>query len=128
VVVYYPMWVIRYSFRGQTYQALIDAEDGTLAYGKAPGNHLARAIALVGACAGACFVGTTVLQNAGVLLRSDDGLMGLGVIGLLLAGFVGWGYRLFRRGGVVEEGTGLADDAREPDLAASVQQLMEELT
>jgi hypothetical protein len=95
-VVYYPLWVIRYSFRGQTYQALIDAEDGSLAYGKAPGNHLWRAFSLVSACAGACFVGTTVLQNADFLLRSENGLMGLGMVGLMLAGFVAWGYRQFR--------------------------------
>jgi hypothetical protein len=127
-VVYYPLWVIRYSFRGQTYQALIDAEDGSLAYGKAPGNHLARALSLVGACAGACFLGTTLLQNFGLVLRSEDGLMGLGVVGLLLAGFVAWGYRQFRHGGVVEEGSGLAEDAAEPDLVTSMQQFMKEFT
>ena len=125
-VVYYPLWVIRYSFRGQTFQALIDAEDGSLAYGKAPGNHLWRAFSLVSACAGACFVGTTVLQNADFLLRSENGLVGLGIVGLALAGFVAWGYRQFRHGGVVEEGSGLARSAAEPSLTASVKQFVEE--
>lgn len=127
-VVYYPLWVIRYSFRGQTYQALVDAEDGSLAYGKAPGNHLFRAVSLVGACAGACFVGTTLLQHADVLLRSDNGLIGLGAVGLALAGFVAWGYRQFRRGGVVEEGSGLAEESGEQSLASTVQELMKEWT
>ncbi len=126
-VVYYPLWVIRYSFRGQTFQALVDAEDGSLAYGKAPGNHLWRAFSLVSACAGACFVGTTLLQNLGFLLRSENGLMGLGMVGLVLAGFVAWGYRQFRRGGVVEEGTGLAAGAGEASLSASIQEFMKEL-
>jgi hypothetical protein len=125
-VVYYPLWVIRYSFRGQTYQALVDAEEGTLAYGKAPGNHLFRALSLVGACAGACFVGTTLLQHLDVMLRSDDSLMALGAVGLVLAGFVAWGYRQFRRGGVVEEGSGLADDSAEPSLLRSVQSFLKE--
>jgi len=125
-VVYYPLWVIRYGFRGQTYQALIDAEDGTLAYGKAPGNHLFRALSLVGACAGACFAGTTLLQHLDVLLRSDNSLMPLAAVGLLLAGFVVWGYRQFRRGGVVEEGTGLADESAEPSLTKSIQEFMKE--
>ena len=125
-VVYYPLWVIRYGFRGQTYQALIDAEDGTLAYGKAPGNHLFRALSLVGACAGACFAGTTLLQHLDVLLRSDNSLMALAAVGLVLAGFVVWGYRQFRRGGVVEEGGGLADESAEPSLTKSIQEFMKE--
>lgn len=105
-LVYYPLWIFRYSFRGRTYQVLVDAEDGTLAYGKAPGNHLWRAFAVVSACAGASFIGTTILQHAGGLLRADNGIIGLGVIGLILAGIVHWGYRQFRRGGVVEDGSG----------------------
>jgi hypothetical protein len=124
-LVYYPLWVIRYGYRGRTYQVLIDAEDGSLAFGKAPGNHMYRAFSLVASCAGAAFVGTTVLQNASVFLRSNDGLSGLGVIGLVLAGLVYWGYRQFRSGGVVEEGSGLAAGRGEPDLGATVRQVME---
>ena len=33
--------------------------------------------------------------------------MGLGMIGLVLAGLVYWGYSQFRHGGVVEEGSGI---------------------
>jgi hypothetical protein len=73
-LVYYPMWVVRYGFRGQTYQVLIDAEDGSLAFGKAPGNHFYRAFSLVSACAGACFIGTTILQHAGSLRASSTGV------------------------------------------------------
>jgi len=126
--VYYPLWVVRYSFRGQTYQALIDAEDGTLAYGKAPGNHLYRAFSLVGSCFVACFVGTTVLQHTGSLLRSENGLMGLGMLGLVLAGMVAWGYRQFRRGGVVEEGTGLEKGTGPESLAVSMKQFMDDFS
>lgn len=124
-LVYYPMWVIRYGFRGRTYQVLVDAEDGELAYGKAPGNHLWRAFCVVASTAGAAFVGTTLLQNADVMLRSDDGLKGLAIVGLILAGLVYWGYRQFRHGGVVEEGTGLAGDKNEPGLSDTVKDMME---
>lgn len=124
-LVYYPLWVVRYGFRGKTYQVLVDAEDGSIAYGKAPGNHLWRAFCLVASCAGAAFVGTSLLQHADVFLRSDDGLKGLGVVGLVLAGLVYWGYRQFRHGGVVEEGTGLAADRDEPDLTATVRDVVE---
>ncbi len=123
-LVYYPLWVIRYGFRGRTYQVLIDAEDGNLAYGKAPGNHLWRAFCIVGSCAGAAFLGTTVLQHADVILRSDDGLQGLAVIGLVLAGLVYWGYRQFRHGGVVEEGTGLDTGKEQTGLATTVKEMM----
>jgi hypothetical protein len=126
--VYYPLWVVRYSFRGRTYQALIDAEDGTLAYGKAPGNHLYRAISMVGTCFVACFVGTTVLQHLGSLLRSDGGFVGLGMLGLVLAGMIAWGYRQFRHGGVVEEGTGLEAGAEQESLSASMKQFMDDLS
>jgi hypothetical protein len=124
-LVYYPLWVVRYGFRGRTYQVLVDAEDGSLAYGKAPGNHFYRAFSLVGACAGACFVGTTILQHAGSFLRSENGLMGLGVVGLALAGLVYWGYSQFRHGGVVEEGSGLAPDLEHQSLAATVKSVVD---
>jgi len=126
-LVYYPMWVIRYGFRGRTYQVLVDAEDGSLAYGKAPGNHMWRAFCLVASCGGAAFVGTTFLQHADVLLRSDDGLKGLGIVGLVLAGLVFWGYSQFRHGGVVEEGTGLAKGGEAVDLEATVLSFVERL-
>jgi len=124
-LVYYPLWVVRYGFRGRTYQVLIDAEDGSLAYGKAPGNHFYRAFSLVGACAAACFVGTTLLQNAGSFLRSENGLMGLGMVGLAMAGIVYWGYSQFRHGGVVEEGSGLAIGHEQQSLTDTVKDVME---
>ena len=124
-LVYYPMWVVRYGFRGRTYQVLVDAEGGEIAFGKAPGNHFYRAFSLVAACAGACFVGTTILQHAGSFLRSENGLMGLGLVGLALAGLVYWGFSQFRHGGVVEEGTGLAPERAPRSLAATVQDAVE---
>jgi hypothetical protein len=124
-LVYYPLWVIRYDFRGKTYQVLVDAEDGSVAYGKAPGNHLWRAFCLVASCAGASFIGTTVLQNLDFVFQSEDGLKALGVIGIILAGIVYWGYRQFRHGGVVEEGTGLARGKEHVDLAAHLKDMVE---
>jgi hypothetical protein len=127
-LVYYPLWVVRYGFKGQTYQVLVDAEDGSLAYAKAPGNHLYRAFSMVAASAGACFFGTTILQNAGVFLRSENGLIGLGLIGLVLAGLVYWGYSQFRHGGVVEEGTGLAAGSEHKGLVATVTEVVEKVS
>ncbi len=124
-VVYYPLWVFRYRFRDSVYQVLLDAEDGTLACGKAPGNHLYRAASLVGAAAGACFLGTTALQYPGLILSSDEPLGVVVVLGLAIAGMVVWGYRQFRHGGLVEEGSGVADERRPASLAATVKRLTE---
>ena len=120
-VLHYPLWVFRYSFRGRTYQVLVDAESGEIAYGKAPGNHLYRAASLTAATAGACFIGTTFLQNIGrILNHTDNPLMVLGVVGLAMAAMVAWGYKQFRHGGVVEEGTGLRAEEPAPDQAGEV--------
>jgi hypothetical protein len=109
-VVYYPLWVVRYRFRERSYQALIDAEDGSLAFGKAPGNDLYRALMLVTTEAAALYVATTAVQVSG----SPGVLFVLG--GLMLALLI-WGWKRFRYGGVVTEGTGI-DGA--PSLAGSL--------
>ena len=126
-VVYYPLWVIRYRFRGRSYQVLIDGEDGTMAYGKAPGNDLYRALMLVATEAVATFLGTTVLQLAGV----DCG--GMLVVGGLVGAVVLWGWKKFRYGGVVVEGTGvkrgraLADTLQTAGRLRSPQALLDTL-
>lgn len=104
MVVFYPLWVVRYRFRSRSYQVLIDAEDGTLAYGKAPGNDLYRAFMLVLAQAAAGFVGTTGARWA--LAADDDGfaLLALSAAAALAILWAGW--RKFRWGGVVIEGSG----------------------
>ncbi|MDH3254020.1 MAG: hypothetical protein OEM62_03435 [Acidobacteriota bacterium] len=100
-VIYYPLWIVRYRFRDRSYQVLVDAEDGSLAYGKAPGNDLYRALMLVGTEAVAVFLGTTAIQWMG------GGVGPLVLIGGLAAAVLFWGWRKFRYGGVVEEGTGI---------------------
>ncbi|HEX4952828.1 MAG TPA: hypothetical protein VF017_05465 [Thermoanaerobaculia bacterium] len=105
-ILYYPLWVVRYRFRGRSYQSVVDAESGDLAYGKAPGNDAFRAFALVGAEAAAGFVFTSGVQWS---LDADNPLgliLGAGAVAVAL---LAWGFRHFRHGGVVEEGTGIED-------------------
>lgn len=104
-VIYYPIWVVRYEFKERSYQVLVDAEDGTLSYGKAPGNDLYRAVMMVGTQAATMFVGTTALQ----LFGEDIG--GFFFIGALLLAALFWAWRKFRYGGVIVEGSGT-----EPEL------------
>lgn len=105
-VIYYPIWVVRYTFRQRSYQILVDGEDGSVLYGKAPGNDLYRAVALVASQAISLFIATTVLQLVGINLG------GLAVLGAMVGGAMLWGWRRFRHGGVVIEGTGVeAEDS-----------------
>jgi uncharacterized protein YbaR (Trm112 family) len=109
-LVYYPLWIVRYRFRGRSYQVVVDAEDGSLAYGKAPGNDLYRAVMLVSAEAAAFFLATTALQWA-LAGGGDRGELVLGAGAVALA-ILAWGWRKFRYGGVVEEGSGVAPPGR----------------
>ena len=56
-LVYYPLWVLRYHYRGRAFQVLVDGHGGQVLYGKAPGNTLYRAAVLVGGMALGAVVG-----------------------------------------------------------------------
>lgn len=109
-VIYYPIWVVRYHYRERAYQILVDAQDGSLAYGKAPGNDFYRAAMLVLAEAGAAFVATTALQLAG------QGCLAVAVVFGIGLSIVLWGWKHFRYGGVVIEGSGVVKPAKSSRL------------
>lgn len=105
-LVYYPLWVARYEYRNRGYQVVVDGVEGKVLYGKAPGNILYRAAALVAGMA----AGTFILVNgsilaARVLAESEDG-EGMALVLLPAAigiGLATTGYRAFRYGEEVEE-------------------------
>ncbi len=106
-LVYYPLWVARYEYRGRNYQVVVDGVKGTLLYGKAPGNILYRAAMLVGGMAVGNFIlvnGTAIAAQLLVFADSDeDGIFLLlcapAVIGL---GLIAAAYQAFRYGEEVE--------------------------
>jgi len=100
-VIYYPLWLVRYRFKSRSYQILVDAEDGSMAYGKAPGNDLYRAMIIVVSQAVVLYFATTLVQIAG----GSPEILGVAAITTFLAML--WGWRRFRHGGVVVEGTGV---------------------
>ncbi|MFQ5349546.1 MAG: hypothetical protein ACE5EG_03770 [Thermoanaerobaculia bacterium] len=112
-VIYYPLWVVRYRFQNRSYQVLVDAEDGTLAYGKAPGNDFFRAAMLVLTQAISLFLGTTIIQVA----ASFEVLL---FVGIPLIAALAWGWHKFRYGGVVIEGSGAKKEA---DVGMAVKAL-----
>jgi hypothetical protein len=102
-LVYFPVWLARYSYRNRVYQAVIDGVNGKVMYGKAPGNILYRAAALVTGLA----VGNLVLVNGTILAglaASDDDSLGLLLLPIAIGiGLILYGYRQFRYGEEVED-------------------------
>lgn len=101
-VVYYPLWMVRYAFRGRVFQVLIDGHTSEVVAGRAPGDTFWRAATLVLGMAGGAFLTTTV----GPLIfnfASGDGsfIMALIAMGFGLAVMFG-AYQRFRFGEVVE--------------------------
>lgn len=103
-LVYYPLWVVRYVYRGRSFQVVVDGQSGAVLYGKAPGSTLFRAGSLVGGMA----LGALLAVDGGALAlyfgasADDDGLgIILGGGFMALAGGFGlmtWAYNSFRYG------------------------------
>lgn len=103
-LVYFPLWVVRYLYRGRAFQVVIDGHSGEVLYGKAPGNTWYRAAALVGGMAAGAFLmvdGTALAL--GLLSGSDEGSLLILVVPFLVgAALMAAGYRAFRYGEQVE--------------------------
>jgi hypothetical protein len=120
-IVYYPLWVVRYAYQGRTYQVVVDGEDGTICYGKAPGNNLYRAVVGIFGTA----LGTYLLTFFGVFGIVGDGDSAKGALAVYIFAFIigivliRWAYKKFRYGGEVEEGTGIVQQPKKSKPAAS---------
>ena len=120
-IVYYPLWVVRYVFAGRTYQVVVDGEDGTICYGKAPGNNLYRAVVGIFGTA----LGTYLLTFFGVFGIVGDGDSAKGALAVYVFAFIigivliRWAYKKFRYGGEVEQGTGIVQQPKKSKLNKS---------
>ena len=108
-LVYYPLWVLRYEYRGRLYQLVIDGYTGDVIYGRAPGNTLYRAATLVGGMAIGSVLGVSVpcsllltLGDSGGRNGSTGILVFAGVVALAGFGMIAAAYRAFRYGEVYE--------------------------
>ena len=110
-IVYYPLWVVRYVFNNRVYQVIVDGEDGSICYGKAPGSNMFRAVTgILGTGAGMFLI--TFFSLFGAALSGGSGSFKLfGILSVLsvIAGILilKWSYKKFRYGGEIEDGTGL---------------------
>ncbi|MBE2200980.1 MAG: hypothetical protein IAE79_20370 [Anaerolinea sp.] len=107
-LVFYPLWVVRYRYKARGYQVVVDGVNGRILYGKAPGNILYRAAALVGGMA----LGNLILVNGTIIMGyitlfaadSDDDALWLLLLPLALGlGLIAAAYQAFRYGEEVEE-------------------------
>ena len=103
-LVYYPLWIMRYLYRGRSFQVVVDAFSGKVLYGKAPGSTFYRAAVLIIGMAlgaflavdGSAFAWSQAIRSSG---DDSDGLFAIGVLALLFGfGLMFAAYRAFRYG------------------------------
>jgi DNA-directed RNA polymerase subunit RPC12/RpoP len=99
-LVYYPMWVLRYLYKGRHFQVVADGHSGKVLYGKAPGNTLFRAGVLVLGMALGAFLAVDASAFAFSMAgRDEGGAFAFGLILILVGlGVMGMAYRTFRYG------------------------------
>lgn len=122
-LVYYPLWVARYDYKGRHYQVVVDGAKGEVLYGKAPGNSWFRAAALVAGMA----IGNFLLVNGTIFaLWFGSGSDGEEFLATLLLpvilgiGLIVGGYQAFRYGEEVES---RADTAKKEQGGADGENL-----
>ena len=96
-LVYHPLWVLRYLFRGRAFQVVVDGYSGEILYGKAPGNTWYRAVALV---LGMAFGAFLAIDGPAFIISASDGEGDIFWVALALLAAGGAimyaGYRAFR--------------------------------
>ena len=71
-LVYFPLWVVRYTYRGRSFQIVVDGFNGDVLYGKAPGSVGYRAAVLVGGMAAGAFLAIDIPSAILLSSSSDD--------------------------------------------------------
>lgn len=99
-LVYYPLWVMRYLYRGRSFQVVMDGYSSEILYGKAPGSVGYRAARLVGGMAvGALLVVDVPAMALYFSSGDDDGIIAIGLGALVAGGALMYSsYRTFRHG------------------------------
>lgn len=136
-IVYFPLWVARYEYRGRNYQVVVDGTNAKVLYGKAPGNIFYRAIMLIFGMALGNFLIVNGTIIGGLILGNDsdsDGIWLLALPFLIGLGIVAAGYARFRHGEEVESIQGsakkaaLAGDSKDTGLLSSGLELVKEVS
>ena len=97
-LVYYPLWVLRYHYRGRAFQVVVDGVTGQVLYGKAPGSVGYRAGVLVAGMAAGALIGIDAAALVMAFSRDSEDSPFIFALILFVAGMaMMWGgYRTFR--------------------------------
>lgn len=104
-LVYYPFWIIRYSYEGRTYFATVDGITARVVSGRAPGNAGSQSTA---AGVGGALSGGLAGLGIGLVIVTEGTDAGIGVlvVGVVAAVILlGYFYNRFRYGDEILEGT-----------------------
>jgi hypothetical protein len=120
-LLYYPVWVVRYSYQDRMYMDTVDGVTGQVLSGRAPGDPLYQALAATG---GASFGG--LIAAVGILLGTEDARIALaglagGVIVLAVS------YFFFRHGSERAQGDFKDKGMSASDAVKQIQQLGSQL-
>ncbi|MDD1747324.1 MAG: hypothetical protein LUQ16_06150 [Methanomassiliicoccales archaeon] len=102
-VLYYPIWVVRYSYRDRMYVVTVDGVTGQVLSGRAPGDPLFQSLAITGGSAVAGLVSGFGILGAVFSGGENSGFLAIGglAVGLAVLFFT---YRFFRNGSEISEG------------------------
>ncbi|HUL39962.1 MAG TPA: hypothetical protein VLU38_06705 [Methanomassiliicoccales archaeon] len=102
-VIYYPIWVVRYSYRDRMYVVTVDGVTGQVLSGRAPGDPLFQSLAITGGSAAAGLISGFGLVGAAMAGGENSAFLALGglAVGLAILFFT---YRFFRTGSEIVEG------------------------
>jgi hypothetical protein len=95
-LVYYPLWVLRFLYRGRSFQVVVDGYSREVLYGKAPGNIFYRAGVLVAGMA----IGAFIAVDIPYWLAGSEDSDGLAILAVFLGGLLIMynAYRTYRYG------------------------------
>lgn len=103
-LVYYPFWIVRYSYEGRTYFATVDGITARVVSGRAPGNAGSQSTA---AGIGGALSGGLAGFGIGLAIVTEGTDVGIGVlvVGIVAAvALLGYFYNRFRYGDEILEG------------------------
>lgn len=103
-LIYYPFWIVRYTYEGRTYFATVDGISAHVVSGRAPGNAGSQSTA---AGVGGAVSGGAIGLGLGLVIATQGADIGVGVlvVGIVAAiALIGYFYKRFRYGDEILEG------------------------